>query len=235
MEIKHFIAYGSVSKEETLVTIDSNIIDNSMVLEISEPFPGYHHNIPTDTKPNSVFLVLDKKYDNEPIFRSTRNIKKYYKKPFDAKPGSFYSFTDTYYAIRIMGLNSFAHIKELQNCYIDEGFKMHKPKKFNDKAIITVRKTFTLEKLNNDLYRDLNDANSWYVKVPLKLTWKMFETITYKIKNNIVNNNYDAALGYFYEDGIADFVRIYAHEPGEQLLEQIRSKYLEEIHNYINL
>ena len=38
--------FGYIKKEENLITVESNIILNTFVLESQHEFPGYHGNIP---------------------------------------------------------------------------------------------------------------------------------------------------------------------------------------------
>ena len=48
-ENKIIETFGSITKVEQLHTIDSNILDNTFVLETFEPFPGYHgENLPSE-------------------------------------------------------------------------------------------------------------------------------------------------------------------------------------------
>jgi len=41
--------FGSITKVEQPHTLESNILDNTFVLEASKPFPGYHgENLPSE-------------------------------------------------------------------------------------------------------------------------------------------------------------------------------------------
>jgi hypothetical protein len=232
-DIKKFYVFGSITKEETLKNVEYNVIENTLVVENMVSFPGYHHDVPIDTKPNFIFLVLSKQYSDIEIFRATKNIKSYSNIKFSACPGNIHIFTDDYACIRLRGLDTFEHVEELQRCYIDEGIKMHKHKSMNSKALISLNKSFALFELENGIYKDLEDDFMYYVKIPMQLKWKLFEKFTYSIKNNIDNKNYDAALGYFITPELSDFVRVYAHEPSCTRLEEIQKKYLEEISRYL--
>lgn len=226
---KQFLTFGSLKKEETLTTIEHNILSNTLVVENMSPFPGYHHDVPMDSTPNFIFLILSKAHEDDEILRATKNIKRYFPKDFDACPGSIHIYTDDYYCIRLRGLENFDIISEIQTCYMDEGIKMHKYKHIDTKAIIKLNKSFSLEKMDNGIYKDLVDKYMYYIQIPVNFKWKVFEKLTYSIKNNVEYSNFDAALGFFYIDDITDFVRIYAHEPTKDRLESIRTQYLEEM------
>ena len=69
---------GSISKVEKLKTLDNNILENTLVLEEIEPFPGYHGaNLPTGYNPRAIYLVNKKKHSTVKILRMTQEIRKY--------------------------------------------------------------------------------------------------------------------------------------------------------------
>ena len=75
----------------------------------------------------------------------------------------------------------------------------------------------------------MEEEHTTYLQVPIFMTWPQFKSITYKIKNNMGDSNFDAAQGLFYRRGnIVDLVRIYA-DIDINKLEDIRSRYLKEI------
>lgn len=231
--VKNFYVFGSLSKEENLKNVEYNVIDNTLVLENMMSFPGYHHDVPTDPKPNFIFLVLQKEYTITDIYRATKNIRSYSQIPFDASPATISMHTEDLHCIRLRGLTTFENVIELQHCYIDEGIKMQKYKHIDIKAIIHVDKSYKLLQLENGIFKDLDDPFTYYVKIPIPLKWKLFEKFTHSVKNNIDNSNFDAALGYFLTPELTDFVRIYAHEPSCTRLEDIQNLYLEEISHYL--
>jgi len=226
---KHFLTFGSIKKEENLTSIEHDILNNTLVLENLSPFPGYHHDVPMDPTPNFLFLVLDQAYKFDDILRATKNLKKYFNVFFDACPGSIWLHNNQYPCIRIRGLEKFAYLPELQTCYTDEGIAMHKSKNIDSKAIIKLNKTFSLEFLQDGIYKDLVDKHMYYVALPVQLKWKAFEKVTYSVKNNLDNSNFDAAVGYFFMNDVTDFVRIYAQDPTMERLETIRQAYHDEI------
>ena len=80
---------------------------NTLVLENLEPFPGYHgENLPLDTKPDSIFLITDRQYVAESIFRLSAPMCSYAKIEFDACPAEIFINNTQFYGIRIKELNN---------------------------------------------------------------------------------------------------------------------------------
>ncbi len=225
--------FGAIIKEEKLHNLDANILPNSFVLEETEPFSGYHgKDLPTDPVPLYIYLLTKKRYRGEKILRATRSIHQYSEHPFDASPAELCIFNDTYFAIRVRNLSSFELIPEIQECFQGEGIQFMKKKTYNDKGIIKVRKFLDLELLDEGIYRDLEDPMMYYFEIPVKLRWKVFEVITRAVKNNLDNNNFDAALGVLYRKEILDVVRIYEKDCSLDRLKELRGTYLEEIRKF---
>ena len=221
---------GAIAKGEDVTSLDHNIMQNTLVLENKEPFPGYHgQNLPSESVPMYLYFVTNKKYSVERVMRMTQNIKAYFPHNFDGSAGKICIYNDTYYCIRIRELQSFEQIAELQSCYVDEGVRFMKRKNLNAPAVIQVRKHFYLEKLDNGIYHDLEEPMMYYIQIPFQVRWKMFTSITAHIKNNVDNNNFDAALGAVYMRDIMDVVRIYANDLTLDKLNFLKDKYEQEI------
>jgi hypothetical protein len=224
---------GAIIKEEKLQNLSSQILPNTFVLEESEPFSGYHgKDLPTDPVPLYIYLITKKRDRGEKILRATRSIRQYFQYHFDASPAELCIFNDTYFAIRVRSLESFDIIAELQSCFQGEGIQFMKLKKYNDKGIIKVRKFLDLEIMDEGIYRDLEDPMMYYFEIPVKLSWKVFETITRSVKNNLINNHFDAALGTVYRKDITDVIRIYEKECNLERLKELMNTYMEEIRKF---
>lgn len=221
---------GTLLKEETLQTVDHYIMQNTLVLESLEPFPGYHgDNTPGVTKPDSLFLITDKLYPIEDIFRISQNLCTYQHIVLDACMAEIFINNANLAGIRIKGLTSYARISELQGCYIDKGIHFMKGKNLNAPGLIRISKVFSFEYLEENIYKDLDDDFIYYVSLPYHFNWNLFKTVTLNVKNNMDNSNFDCALGFVYLKTIMEFVRIYAKNMDSTRLNQIRNKYLEEI------
>ncbi len=231
MEVKTIIqTMGSIAKVEDLKVLHTNILPNTMVMEESEPFPGYHGaNLPTGKEPFWLFFLTQKPYSLERIIRTTQSIKKYFKLDFDATAGNICMYNDRFGCIRIRNLGRYELISELQACYRDEGIKLLKKKKIKGQAIIQIKKYFELEMLKEGLYKDLEDKNMFYLVISENLTWKHFKKITEHIKRNHPEWHFDAALGSVFFKEILDVVRIYSSDIDPDQLKMLRETYEKEI------
>ena len=224
---------GSISKVEKLETLNNNILENTLVLEEIEPFPGYHGaNLPTDYYPTYVYLVTKKKLPMVKILRMTQAIRKYFKHEFDGTAAEIFINNDVFNCIRLRNLENYTLIPELQKSYMSEGLKFMKKRKISGEGVIELQKYFELEKLDEHIYKDLLDPLMYYVEIPRHLSWKMFFEITTSIRHSIDNLNFDAAIGAIYLKEIIEVVRIFAKDMSKDDLKIIRNKYLEELRKY---
>lgn len=226
--------YGNLLKQESLVTMHDKILPHSFVLEAPEPFPGYfsyYSEIPSDTKPLYIYLVLNKLYTLEEITRATLNIKHGFTANFNAAAGTVNMFNKDYDIIRVRHLDTFDQIKQLQEGYVSEGIELKKKtSEVEGLGIIRLKKFFTLEEIEEGVYFDLDEKDHGYFTIPRKLAWDEFEEITQKVKHNWDFSKFDAAVGHIHQDfGIRDMVRIYNPNIDREYLMGIRQKYLERI------
>ena len=221
---------GSLFKEEVLQNVEHHILPNTFVLESLEPFPGYHgENLPSEAKPEVLYLGLSKKHDIEEIFRVSQSLHGYLKLKFDATPGELFLHNTRYSCIRLRGMRSYSDIANIQGCYLDSGFAFMKAHKLKDSGLIRIDKVFSMEGMAEHVYRDLDDDLTFYIDIPYHFNWNLFRQVTLNVKNNLDNRNFDAALGFIYHKNILDLIRIYTKNPDVNRLLQIREKYLEEI------
>ncbi len=231
MENKVLIStVGHITKVELLHTIKSNILENTFVLENFEPFPGYHgKNVPSSLKPHHLFLVTRKSLTYDDVSRAAVKIRQNCQLKFGARPAELFIFNQKLSAIRIKELDSFEKIPELQKWFIDEGFFFMKKKNYNNEGLIKVSKHFELTEVQEGIFLDNDNPLMSYLEVPVHLSWRVFEKITYFIKNNISDSNFDAAQGMIYLKDVMDVVRIYRKDMEISFLNELRSRYLEEI------
>jgi hypothetical protein len=220
---------GGVAKEESLVTLSDHIMPNSFVLETLEPFPGYHGDLPTDSKPISVFLITKVKYSTEKILRIAYNIKKYFGHPFDAVPGTICMQNVIFPCIRIRDLDNYELIGDLQKCFFSEGIVFAKKRNIKSEAIIKLKKHFSIQEIADGIYKDIDDRSMFYLRINHQLSWQLFMQITQKIRNNIDLSNFDAGLAAIYTKDILDVVRIFSNDISVDKLMILKEKYKQEI------
>jgi len=222
---------GFISKVENVNTVEHNIIPNTLVLEAAEPYPGYHGaNLPTDKPPMSIFLITKEEYTFEEILRTAEKVKLLININFNAVYGGLKIFNDNYYSVRLMGLKRFENISTIQEGFEKEGIKFLKSKPVIDCAIIKIHKTFKLKEISKGIYEDINEQDMNYIQIEKKIGWKDFQNVTFSIKNNIENANFDAALGYIFRNsGIIDIVRIYGKNNSIDFIEKLKAAYNKKI------
>ena len=223
-------ATGAIVKEEDLINIKHKVMPNTLVLESSHPFPGYHgSNLPENPLPGSIYLVTQTKYDGEDILRAAKKIKRSFPDNFEASFGQAEKLEKIFHFIRVKNLDCFDCIPVLQKAFADEGIKLMKRRSVSGQALIKLQKFFRLERLENHLYKDLDDPLMYYFEIPEKPRWELFKKITIYIRSNVDNYSFDAALGTLYLEDIIDLVRIYAKDITNDQLRFIRKKYLYEL------
>jgi hypothetical protein len=222
---------GYIKKQEKLTPVGDNIVQNTCVLESLHPFPGYYgNNFPDKSHPRSIFFILGATYSFEDIARKTKIIKQRFDHDFNASEGKIIIGPYEYNCIRVKYLQSFNFLPELQREYMKENVKFHKEKNINKEAIIKINKIFQVFEKEEGIYGDAEDEYKCYLEVPEQLEWNSFTAITANIKNNLVNNMFDAAQGVFFRSKeIVDVIRIYDQEKDIEKMKKLRNMYLEEI------
>lgn len=218
--------FGGLIKEENLRTVDDGIIPNTLVLENKDPFPGYYGAVPSDKVPDSFFLVMTKKESTEKILRLTHIIRKNSNIDFEGSPGRICIYNDTYYSLRIRGLDDFSRLEEIQNYYRDNGIEYMKKKKIDANAVIQIKKIFEVKELEENILKDAV-RDMYYLKINKQLTWSHFRTISGQVKNNLKNTSFDAALAVIYGSEVLDLIRIYGKDLDIDYLHKIHEKYNE--------
>ena len=73
-----FETTGYTIKEENVDFLHHHILPNTMVMNISHPFPGFYGApVMEESKPRGLLLVTKEKYSWEKILRTVSNINRY--------------------------------------------------------------------------------------------------------------------------------------------------------------
>ncbi|MGB4329422.1 MAG: hypothetical protein WBJ36_11115 [Tenuifilum sp.] len=225
---------GVMVKEQKVKSLSERIYSNTMVLENYEPYPGYYgKNVPTDVIPRSIFLILVREYDHMFLARTMQKLSREAKHACMGTYGYIDLEDHRYYCIRIKNLRCFEEIPIIQQKLAEHGIDFRRSKPVNSMALITIEKTFLVERFDEGIYLDLAGDNKYYIEIPQELKWDDFKLITSHVKNNLQNSFFDAALGYFWKvDGPQDVIRIYDLKANLERISEIRSKYLQEIERF---
>jgi hypothetical protein len=229
---KEMEVFGSLTKTETVFTIDQKVLPGTLVFEALKPFPGYYYDTPTGTKPVYLYLALDQQYPLEDILRASQKIQNEYKTRFDAGKG-FLQIHDTKYNImRIRHLKDYDLLEKLQRSFTENGIRfLQKSKKYKDELVkIRIIKFFTLIEIADQIFLDQREKNHTYLEIPRHLSWEEFETLNNKVKYNWVEGKFDAAMGaFFYNGKLHEIIRIYSNKMGTSYLQELRKLYLDKL------
>jgi hypothetical protein len=238
MEEKQVItSLGYILKREKLATLASQKNYGELILEDLDPFPGFydHYFVPAnenEKKPRSIFLIVkDLDICKEDTFiRMTMHIKREHSIKFDAAMAIVQLFNKSTPCIRIF-MDDYELLPELISHYRKVGMGFLPKKDIKPfQTLIEVRKYFEVKALSDGIYMDMDQIDTYYLRVPSYLTWDQFESVTIGIRNNMSHKLYDAAQAAIYEKkGIVDLIRIFDRKTDLEKLEVLRQKYISEI------
>jgi len=222
---------GMIVKEEKVISLGAPIFNNRMVLESKDPLPGYFgKNIPDMEKPRSVFVILAKEYEHLYLARKLKEFSEKKKHKCYSAFGKLQIKHKNYSCIRVKNLDCFESLSGLLEMLADEGVQLEKYHEINDHALMEIHKGFLLSSLTDQIYKDEFEPHHYYFDNPKLFSWEKFKEITDRVKNNMDNNLFDAAMGVFWTlEGPKDVIRIYDKKTDLKRLEEIREKYLKKI------
>lgn len=229
---KRFEVFGTLSKNETVFTIDQKIIPGTLVFEALRPFPGYYYDTPLSAKPVYLYLALQEQYTLVDIIRASQKVQLQFTSTFDAGKGFIDIYDEKYNVLRIRHLKDYDLLEKLQRSYEANGIHfLHRSKKYkNEEVKIRIIKFFTLEEIAENIFMDKREKNHAYLQIPRYLTWSEFDEISHKVKYNWVESNFDAAKACFYYEGkLHEVVRIYSTKIEPDYLKKLRELYIEKI------
>ncbi|GEM_PF-213404 len=222
---------GKIIKQENISTIDQNKLPNTFVINVPDPYKSYYNRFTHINKPSSIIFVTKTPNSFENILRTTRKINKAYNLNLLAAKCEVAINRRKINGVRVRGINRFNEIPQIQQYYKDAGFDFAKSEKFEDvEALIRINRFMNIEKLEEGFYHSGTEENAYYIEIPKHINWDEFRTMTYEIKNNISDKNYDIALGILYQNsGITEILRVYRPKISLEMLKTIKEKYLKKL------
>lgn len=226
---KRFEVFGTLTKVESVFTIENRNLPGTLVFEALKPFPGYYDDFPSSAKPVYLYLALADRYQLDDILRASLRVQKDFHSPFDAGKGFMQVFDEKYDVLRVRHLEDYSLLEKLQQSFESEGIKfLRKGKRLNNEPVkIRIIKFFSLEDLGDGIFLDAREENHAYLQIPAYLHWAEFEVLANKVKYNWERRKFDAAKGAFYYDGaLHEFVRIYSDRFDPDYLRELRKLFL---------
>jgi len=229
---KKMEVFINLSKKDTVVAIDENILQGSLVFDSLNPFPGYYHETPTTSRPIYIYMVLNRQYPLEEIIRATQNIEKEYGWNFDAGKGYMTIGSEFLNVIRIRHLPQIDLVEKIQDAYLKQGisFLMNKKLKGQLETSVNIVKFSTLEEVGKGIYISADEPTFGYVEIPKYLRSDIFSKVSMYVKYNWEGHEFDAAAGSFYNDGkLYEVVRVRSNKIDTEYLTAIRKLFVEKI------
>jgi len=219
---------GSIIKEESILPIAANIMENTCVAEANLPYSNYYGVAPFNmpTKPNSVFLFTEHYYTLEEAHRYGQLIDLSCKQSLNIAV-SVLEFTDGQYpAIRIKNLPDYKMIFKLQECFAEQGVRFSKKVQIGKTAVIRTNKCFSLEKIDENIYLDHLQEKTAYIALPKLIKYEKYLEVIADIRNNTNYAMFDSARGAMFLDSkITDLIRIYSEQLDINLLKSIQKRF----------
>ena len=227
---------GSITKMEHLNSLESGMLKNTLVLHNVTPFPGVRHkDFPGRKSYGSEFIILRYRYAPEKVNRincgmfKDKELKRY------PSYGEIITQDAILPCIRLKEFDE-GQVKDVQQYLKDLGLKMMAHNSFDQVCRIKIFKTFKLIEIGNGLFRDLNDGEKIYIQINGDLNWKRFDYIVKKIKSNLENANFDAAMGVIYRFcGPQNVIRIFDQDKTQERALSLRKWFISEVRKEIQI
>lgn len=222
---------GKIIIQENIDTVDENKLPKTFVINVPDPYKNYYGRFTDVEKPNSIIFVTKTPNSFEKILRVTNEINKKYNLQLHGAKCEITINSRKLDGVRVKGINKYPEIAQVQQYYFDEGYDFAKSEKFhNVDALIRINRFFNIEELEKGIYHSKDEGNTYYIETPKYMTWEDFRKITFEVKNNIVDRNYDIAKGILYEnDGITEILRIVKPKATVEILKTIQQKYIDRL------
>lgn len=223
---------GSITKMEMLLNVEHNVLPGTLVLTNNNPFPGFIQSKEDSVipgKPQSFYLILMYRYFPEKLERIAKALNN--ENIIECYSSSGEIIIDNYIfpCIRIKRLKVQRLLSEIQEFYKKNDIKFLAYKKVQGNAKIKVFKHFKIIEIAEGIYRDLYEGEKFYFSIPLQLNWKLFDYFTKRVKSNLHDINFDAAIGVINRfSGPEDVIRIYDSNKTLERALQIKKHYIRE-------
>ncbi len=202
---------GKITLEEKINVINSKQHHNALIIDVPNPLASYYSNFAGIQQPNTIVLATKTPNSFENILRATKNINTSKNLNLNGAKCEALINGKIVNCIRLKGIENYAEIDHILDLYINEGFNFNANVKAKESDLVRLRvnKFFDLEEIDEAIFRSRRNPNRFYFKMN---TADNFETCKQKIKhvkNNVLNNNFDAAHVILYNQGeINDVVRV---------------------------
>jgi len=154
-------------------------------------------------------------------------IKKYIDEDFDAVRADITIFNTVYAAIRLYDVKNYDIVYKLQQAFKSEGFNFkNKTTNIEGKFLIKLWKVFLVEMVDKGLYMNRSKSKMSYFTINKHFSYKHFQVITQKVKNNWNGKSFDAAMGVFYrKNKMEEVVRVFSNSIDIEMTTELQTLY----------
>ncbi len=217
---------GSITKKESLIPVNSNILEHSWVAEANLPYANYYGQVPGKAKSNSLFLFTDRFYSLEEVLRFSQGIDDCYTENLYTASATLEFRNRQFPAIRIKNFPDYKHLHLLQNCYAQQGVLFAQKIHFITEVNAVINKCFELKKLDEGIYLDMVEENKGYLFTEKRIDRDNFEKVIVNIRNNSNCRFFDAVPGGFIINSQSkDIIRIFSEQLTLEVLRCIKYQF----------
>ncbi len=217
---------GSISKQETLSQIKTNIIPDTFVAEAPFPYASYYGGFPENGKPNSIFLFTRKFHFLEELLDLKKGTQNCLLEELNIANALIDINDKQYPAVRIKFFPDYKRIPDLQECFLKQGIKFSTPIHLNGSYHANIHKLFKLDEVGEGLYLDFIEVNKGYFAIDRSFSPAIFNDIQNDIRNNSSCHLFDAEQGMILLHGkVQHIVRVFAEGIGLTLIKCIQKEF----------
>lgn len=214
---------GSIVKKESIIPIETQILENTLVAEANMPYNNYYGNVPQKAHPNSLFLFTNQYYTLEEVLRFSQNINLCALDKINVATACVDFSNKHLSAIRIKNLPDYNQLSLLQKCFLQQGVEFSKKTPIGKEAFVKINKCFILEQVEEGIYMDYSEDNKGYILIHKLLNQEEYNFLISEIKNNSNYRLFDAVKGgVIINSEVHEIMRIYSEKLDISLLKYIQ-------------
>ncbi len=224
------------SKKLMVARFPSEEHEGIMILE-SSPFPSYYSvsgfpNSLKSVKDHHLYLIVKKPFPcfQDRVFRYSFKLKEKMGFTFHVSPGQITFQNETFPMVRVR-TDETSQLNPLIDTYRALGIQFMKDRKIQPyEATVQFKRYTKFEKVGDEVYKDRENPNRHFIKIPVDIDIDAFDKIIFDIKNNCDFHMFDASLVYLNcGDNFIDMVSIYSDHCDENRLPELHKSLIEEI------
>ncbi|QZT36254.1 hypothetical protein K5X82_13375 [Halosquirtibacter xylanolyticus] len=220
--------HGNLFKRESLNRVVEDIVPDTLVFEVINPFYGYYGDKSKANTPLYFYIMFTKNYPLSCVEHTIEMMKVAQLINLDAVKVVLNISGKEHYGIRLRGVEGHGKILELQECFVRYGYELSR-NEYRDvtfEANVEIDKFFELSEVSDNMFFDNTENNHAYFILPSFLKWKEFERLDRQAHLNWEGLNFDSALCALRFNGVyRSAIRIYRKSLTPEFVDEIKRSY----------